>query len=83
MQIQRVETKVTVNLKDATHCTKTSGPEYGYEYPFVPPEIMSKVETLRDGCCAEEIWEFLHVPKPHLGPKVFCGQDLELGPIYL
>lgn len=79
MQLQRGKRKVTVILKDATQCTKTSGPEYRHEYPYVPPDIMSKVETLRDGCCAEEIWEFRHVPKPHSGPKVFWDKSWSWG----
>lgn len=45
---------------------------YGFEFLYVPLEVMDEVETLREGWCKAEIWKFLH-PSPIVTeePRVF------------
>lgn len=60
---QRGERQIVMNFENAMHRAKASVSECGYEYPYVSPEVMSEVETLRDEWCTEN-WEFFQVPKP-------------------
>lgn len=42
--------------------------EYGFDYPYVPEEIMNIVEASREQWERNLIWDYLHVPKPQRTP---------------